>query len=236
VGTSATAFATVINPGATAAADCTITLADARFSGFSAQTTDPATNAVVGTPDTPVTIAAGAAQSFVFTLAPNAPLDGVDAAPRFDCANSKPVAALPGINTLLMSSAVNATPDIVALALTPTGDGILHLPATDGANAFAVASVNVGVAGTLTASVDTGTAVLPLDLEICATDALSNCIEAPAPSVTLAIAANATPTFSVFVFARGAVALDPAVNRLAVRFRDPTGAVRGSTSVAVRTP
>ena len=57
---------------------------------------------------------------------------------------------------------------------------------------------------------------------------------APAPSVTTSIAANATPTFSIFVAGSGTVAFDPANNRAFVRFKDAGGATRGSTSVAVR--
>ena len=57
----------------------------------------------------------------------------------------------------------------------------------------------------------------------------------PAATATLTIAANATPTFSIFVTGSGAVANDPAANRIFVRFKDGGGVTRGSTSVAVRT-
>jgi hypothetical protein len=51
--------------------------------------------------------------------------------------------------------------------------------------------------------------------------------------VTLQIGSNQTPTFSVFVLAHGSFGTDPAVNRAFVRFRDATGATRGSSSVAI---
>jgi len=71
---------------------------------------------------------------------------------------------------------------------------------------------------------------------LCQTDpATAACLADPAPTVTTTIAANATPTFSIFVAGSGTVAFDPANNRAFVRFKDGGGNVRGATSVAVRT-
>jgi hypothetical protein len=53
--------------------------------------------------------------------------------------------------------------------------------------------------------------------------------------VNTTIGANATPTFSIFVNGAGNVPLDPANNRVFVRFKDGGGVTRGATSVAVRT-
>ena len=153
----------------------------------------------------------------------------------FDCENSEPAAIHPGLNTLLMSASVTPVPDIVALAATLTANGVVDVPGTDGANAFAVASVNVGVAGTITAMVDTGEADLPLHLFVCDTDAMAQCITPPATGVTVDIPAAGTPTFSVFVNGAGNVPFDPANHRVFVRFKDGGGVTRGSTSVAVKT-
>ena len=49
------------------------------------------------------------------------------------------------------------------------------------------------------------------------------------------LAAGATPTFSVFLQANGAIPLDPANARVFVRFKDADGGLHGSTSVAVAT-
>jgi hypothetical protein len=57
----------------------------------------------------------------------------------------------------------------------------------------------------------------------------------PAASVTTTIAANATPTFSIFGTASGAIPFSPANSRIFVQFSDSTGVVRGETSVAVET-
>ena len=53
--------------------------------------------------------------------------------------------------------------------------------------------------------------------------------------MTTVIENNATPTFSIFVTANGAIALDPAFSRIYLEFTDPAGDIRGSTSVAVQT-
>jgi hypothetical protein len=61
------------------------------------------------------------------------------------------------------------------------------------------------------------------------------CMGSPAPSVTTSIAANATPTFGIFVTGGGTVADSPGVNRVFVTFTDASGVLHGETSVAVRT-
>ena len=65
----------------------------------------------------------------------------------------------------------------------------------------------------------------------------SQCVTPPTPaaSVTVTINTNDTPTFAVFIAGRGIVPFNPATNRVFVRFADPNGVIRGSTSVAVRT-
>jgi hypothetical protein len=64
---------------------------------FSFQTTDPATNALTGSLNTPVDIAAGAAQSFVLAFTPTAPIEPADVQLRFGCANSEPAPVTPGV-------------------------------------------------------------------------------------------------------------------------------------------
>jgi len=236
LGSAASAFATIMNAGTADATSCDITPLTVVPGGFVYQTTDPATNALTGTPNTPADIAAGGSQSYVFAFTPTAEIPPTDVELAFDCTNSDPAPVVPGLNTLLLSSSSTPVPDIVALAATPTGDGIVNLPGSLGANAFAVATVNVGSQGTITASTDTGTATLPVTLSICESNpATAECLSAPANSVTIPINAGATPTFSIFVTGTGTVSFDPANNRIFVRFSDAGGVTRGSTSVAVQT-
>jgi hypothetical protein len=85
-------------------------------------------------------------------------------------------------------------------------------------------------------SADTGAASLPLAINLCQTNpATGQCTSVIGPTVTTTIAANATPTFAIFVQGSGTVPFDPAHNRIFVRFKDSGGVVRGATSVAVRT-
>jgi WD40 repeat protein len=236
VGTPATAFATIINAGSNTATSCGVSPITNIPASFTFQTTDPATNAVIGSPNSPVDIAAGAFQSYVFALTPTAPFAPTDVQLSFVCANTDPAPINSGLNTLLFSASASPIPDIVALAATLNNDGIVNVPGTNGTGAFAVATVNVGASGDITASADTGTASLPVNISLCQTDpGTGQCISAIGGSVTTTINANATPTFGIFVQGAGTVPFDPAANRIFVRFKDGSDVTRGSTSVAVRT-
>jgi hypothetical protein len=122
--------------------------------------------------------------------------------------------------------------------------GIVNIPGVSGTGFFAVATVNVGVAGTIRVSCDVGAGAFPVMIQICPTDALGNCTKPLAPTQTAQIDPGATPTFAIFVSGLGtAIPFDPANNRLFVRFKEIVdspfgpipGPVRGATSVAVRT-
>src|SRR5262245_4323930 len=170
VGTTATAFATIINGGSATATACGLSLVTNLPATFSYQTTDPATNLAVGFPNTPVKIAAGAAQTYVVALTSSAPITPTDVQLDFECSNNNPALILPGLNTLFFAASNSPLPDIVALAATTSNDGILNIPGTNGSGAFAVATVNVGASATMTASADTGGASLPVNLFICETN------------------------------------------------------------------
>jgi hypothetical protein len=170
----------------------------------------------------------------VVAFTPTQAFASTDAQMIFDCTNTDPAPIHTGLNTLLLSASATAVPDIVALAATTTNDGIVNIP--NGTGAFAVATVNVGASGSITASADTGSAPLPVVISLCQTNpATGECISAIDSSVTTQINANATPTFGIFVQGNGNVLFDPAGNRIFVRFKDSGNVTRGSTSVAVRT-
>jgi len=232
VGTTATAFATVLNPDSMTAEDCTIALSTAVDSSFSFQTTDPATNEVTGTPDTPVDIPAGGSQSFVVSLAPNSDFAAATVEFDFTCSTGTAISA-PGINTLLLSGNTTPTSDVVAVAATLTNDGIAVIPRDGAFGLMALATTNVGVDATITAQ--------PVDLAgvdgfllICETDqATADCIEEPTGSTTGLLAQDGTRTYSVFVNSNSRIFLDPTNARTAVEFIDEFGNVRGATSIAI---
>ena len=234
IGDTATVFATVINTGPGTATGCSISPVTSVPATFLYQTTDPATNALTGTPNTPVDIPEGAAQTFLFAFTSTAPFAPTDVVLNFGCTNTSPAPSISGLNTLLLSASSTPVPDIIALA---TGTGILDLPASAGGNgAFAVATVNVGSTGSITASADTGSATLPVILNVCETNPSTGvCINptSPAATATTSIAGGSTPTFAFFATATGTIPLDLANNRAFVRFKDGAGIVRGSTSTGL---
>jgi len=202
--------------------------------GLSYRTTDPATNAPSGPTDTPVDIGAGAAQSFVVSITLEGEFAPTDAALAYSCLNADTVTPLSGLNTLLMLASVDPVPDVVALAATASGDGIVRLDA-NGNGAFSVASVNVGAGSMVSVRADTAT---DADVALCESDPSTGvCINPPTPTfgpVDLLIGASATPTFSVFASSGVPITLDAANNRVRVTFSDSEGNVRGQTSVAVQ--
>ena len=239
VGAPVTAFATVINADDKPAVGVGISLV--QFQGsvpatLMYQVTDPQTNAVIGLPNTPVDIAPGASQSYVIALTPTDPFDAADVVLAFEGSNTYPVTPLVGINTLLLSASPTPVPDIMALAATLSNDGIVNIPGTDGTGIFAVATVNLGASGSITATTDTGAGSPPVTIAVCQTDPGQGfCLQAPGSSVTTQIDGGQTPTFGFFVTGTGTVPFDPATNRIFVRFKDGAGVTRGATSVAVRT-
>jgi subtilisin-like proprotein convertase family protein len=230
----ASAFATIINTGTSAATNCRISRRTVIPGDFIYQTTD-ALNQLVGSPNMPATIAPGQAQSFFFAFTPSGPIGPVDAQLNFVCDQSA-AAIISGLTTLALVASATPVPDVIALAATINNTGILDVPGNGaGAAAFAVATSNVGAAATLTVSADTGSANLPVTLSVCQTGP-SGCIAGPAPSLTVPMGAGETSTFSVFAQGQGVpISFDPANNRATVRFTDGSGTRRGSTGTAIRT-
>jgi len=236
VGNTATAFAMIMNAGSSSASGCAIVPVTTVPASFLYQTTDPATNALTGSPNTPVSLAAGGSQSFVIAFTPNAPSVPTNVVLGFDCTGIDAAPSYTGLDTLLLSGSSTPVLDVVALAATAQNDAILHITGTTGSNAFAVATVNVGATGSITATATTGAVTLPLAISLCQTDPTSGqCISSVGPSVTTTINANATPTFAIFATASGTVPFVPQTNRIFVEFSDANAVVRGSTSVAVET-
>ena len=107
VGSTATAFATIINAGSTMATGCGISVLTSIAANFSYQATGPA-NQPVANPNTPVNIGPGAAQSFVISLTPTAVIAPTDVQFIFDCSNTNPAPVNVGLNTLLLLGVCHA--------------------------------------------------------------------------------------------------------------------------------
>jgi len=237
VGTPATAFATIINTGTSTATGCQISPGTSVSASFSFQTTNPATNALTGTVNTPVDIPANAARTFVFAFTPTAAIPPTDVHLNFFCANAMAAPVVPGIDTLLLSASTTPVPDVVAMSATLNKDGIVNIPGAKGTGVFSVAAVNRGAGATITVAADTGSATLPVRIALCQTNpSTGQCVNPIVPTASplvTTINANATRTFGIFITGTSTFAL--AANRIFVRFKDAGGVTRGSTSVAVRT-
>jgi hypothetical protein len=233
----ATIFASVVNSGPVGLQNCRIQLPAGSPAGLilDYQTTDPATNVLTGTPDAPGPITAiNGSQSYLLSFHGTAPFSAPAMPLDFLCDGSPPAAVVVGVDTvdLVMSSTPIA--DIIALAETPTNDGIIEIP-VGGDAAFAIASFNLGITTPITVSVDTGTATLPVALTICETNpSTGQCLAPAADSVSLTYASGAAQTFSIFLQANDAIAFAPATSRVFVRFNDADNGLHGSTSVAIQ--
>jgi len=233
----ATAFLTAVNGGQEDAMACHIR-PDAPFDGtFSFQETDSITNAPVGQPDFAIGIPAGESRSFVIAATPSAGSEArnFDLPVIVQCANSPSNTRILGVNSLRLSFSATASPDLIAIGRTTSGDGILTLDGPGSAAAFAIATANVGVGGELTIH-PSASFNGDLTIEICETDfATGTCITSRAASVTSNFNANETASFAVFIRSQTGIPFDPAGHRIRFDAVDLNGVSRGSTSVAIRT-
>jgi sugar lactone lactonase YvrE len=239
-GVVATVFATILNAGNTALAGCRVRLPGLTSSALTLDywPTDAVTNQVVGARDQPVSIPANGSQSFVLGFSTSSAAMIFNAQTLlFGCDGVSPAPITVGVNTVDLSFSAAPVTDVIVLSATASGDGIINVPFPSGnGGAFALATANVGAAGPLSVTADTGAATLPVTMLICQSNPSTGaCLSTPANTVPVTFAAGVTSTFSIFVKASASVPFDPGASRIFVRFKDSDGASHGSTSVAVRT-
>jgi cytochrome c peroxidase len=242
-GVAATAFATIINPGASTATACGLVMNGSAPAGaFHFQETDAA-NAPTGVQDQTVSIAGNAAQSFVFSFSANtAQNPGLELPIEFSCANRQSAVIVSGLNTLFFSASDTDVPDIIAVSETGsavglnTAAGVVDMVDRAKDGAFVVATSNVGIAGSITVfATSSASDAFPVNIRVCQTNPVDGtCFNAPTAEVTLTIGAGETPSFAFFTNSDTVWPFDPANNRLNVVFKEGS-AIRGSTSVALRT-
>jgi len=193
------------------------------------------TNAVTGTPNTPANILGGGAlQTFVFGFTPTAVIPETSLAMNFLCDNTVPAPFVSGVSELTLVTAPTAVPDTIALIATVSGDGVVRIASPSDTQVFVVATSNVGSAGTIVVTADTGGTALPVTLNVCETNGAGVCLAPPAPSVTVSYAAGSARSFGFFAAAQGSIVFDPALNRVFVRLKE-SGTLRGATSAAICT-
>jgi hypothetical protein len=128
---------------------------------------------------------------------------------------------------------------LTVLTATAGSPGVVVVPfSTQGTGAFAVEADNAETSGisSITVSTSTNGNALPIGITICQTNpSTGQCLASPGATLTIAPFAPGSLTFSVFVTAAAAVPNDPVANRIYVLFKNASGAVEGSVSVAVVT-
>jgi hypothetical protein len=217
-----------------------------------------------GPADTPFDLPQGATQFLILFFTPNAAFEGQEVYLDFTCDGNSPAvhAPLNGINSVNLTAFDTPHPDIITISATPSGDGILNVPAFGSYGAMGVAAVNIGeglssgatsgaqAAGDsadLVAWPDLGEFPSGLQTLICETDpGTGACLAPPAICVNTRIGITAK-TYTVFAGSiRGAGApLFIDISRLNVRFfarpAQPNqcvsaGQVYGATGASVQSP
>ncbi len=242
LGDPITVFASVINAGASVAQSCRITIPADSPVTLSYQETDAA-NAPVGLADEAFDLIPTQLRSFILAFTPVSVSAGVDVFPDVVCDNAN-VGAIPGVNTVFLSIADKEVPDILSIGATSSGDGIINIPA-GGTGFMTISATNIGAGdengsanATVSVSVDTGAAALPLGLQICETDIASACITPLGSTPVDTIIGSGPNFFAIFLTdqSTNGVALDPANARAFVRFKNQAGTNFSVTSAAVTVP
>lgn len=247
-GPAITVFMSVVSRATTPAQSCTISAPDGSPVTLAYRRVD-ANNAAIGAENPVFDLVAGGTASFVLELTPVAEttLAGVDFQPAVTCENAS-LGSVVGLNTIFLSIQNAPVPDILSISTTASGDGVIRISEAGRAGLMTAAVVNIGAgdgsAGasgiTLTTTADTGSASLPVTIEICQINEAAQCITPRGPSVTTAnLGRNEPAFFAAFVrdnSGGAGIAFDPANARIFLRFSDASGTVRSATSAAVTVP
>lgn len=242
-----TVFASVANANRSVARNCSF-VGDYEPS-LTYRETDAA-NSAIGDENPFFELEPGTSRSFVLGYSPRVAFTPRAFYPRVVCGNAE-AAPVPGVNSILLSASDTPTPDILSIAATPSGDGVIRILSPGGRRFMSAAAVNIGAGdaapdgvdvafaneATITVSADTGTTVLPLDVTVCETGSDGRCLQ-PAGTEVVTQIGDGAKTFAVFVQASSdaGIAFDPANSRVYLRFRDAGGVVRSVTSAAVIAP
>lgn len=223
IGNRVTAFATLVNPISRGidATNCRIQQPLNLTSGIEFQTTNPATNEIVGSPNQPVDIPSGGAQSFVFSV----PListstSGLETTYEIPFVCDEGVAYGDVLARFSTAAFPTDGPDIISIAATPSRPGRIEIE--DGrAGAFSVAAVNLGVRSVIEVR-PIRFAYRPDLLEVCETNSnTGQCISSRTSSgLETVFEQGEVKTFSVFMRhnENDEVRFDPTNNRVGLDF------------------
>lgn len=237
----ATVFATVINAGTQTLSGCRVIKTGSDDVSIDFQTTDSATNALTGASNTPFSLGPGAAQSLLVSFGSLRTFRG-EVGPVIACEGGATSPIISGLSTVNLAFVDQPAPDIIPIALTASGDGVVRLPAGDGSGALVLAAVNIGapqqVAVRPVGQMRTAAGFVG-SLLVCETNASAQCLEPPEPYIDVQFDTNVPRTFSVYVTGVNGpeVVFDPAANRVNVEFLyDWDRKLTGRTGAAVIIP
>ncbi|WBQ11617.1 Ig-like domain-containing protein [Hyphomonadaceae bacterium ML37] len=245
-GPDITVFASVISRQATPAQSCAITAPDGAPVALTYRRVN-ASNEAIGEADPLFDIPNGGLASFVLGLTPQAATGegGYVFFPLVTCENAL-LDPIEGVNSVLLSIGDAPSPDVLSIAATPSGDGVIRIATVGGINFMSAAAVNIGAGdgsgapgeATITVFTDTGSASLPLTIQVCETGPAGGCLAPRSDDVTTVFEQNEAKFFAVFVRVANdaGVAFSPANARVFLRFRDADGVIRSATSAAVTAP
>ena len=146
------------------------------------------------------------------------------------CADGTETPEYEDINTLTLGSFASQPADIIAIASTTAGNGIVDLDGRTGEGLFRVAAVNIGSRAEILVRTEAGGA----ESLLCFNNISGECISERSASLDWTAGNGATQTFNVYIQSDETVTLDPAVNRVRVIF-EANGNSHGGTSVSFRT-
>jgi len=244
-GTPITIFASVVSRQSTPAQSCAITAPNGAPTNFSYRRVD-ATNTAIGTTNPVFDLASGGSASFILVMSPQSatPAQGYTFFPVVTCENAA-LTAVEGVNSFTLSIGTAPVPDILSIAATPSADGVIRIANSGAVNFMTAAAVNIGAGdgsaganeATITVTADTGSADLPLTLQVCETASTGGCL-APRSSEVTSVFGSEAKFFAVFARAQSgsAIPFNPAGARVYLRFRDANGTIRSVTSAAVTAP
>lgn len=227
-----TYLATALNAGPAAARKCQVAPFDTTHADFNVQRLDNDTHAVTPTVgDAFMTYLER--QDYLIAMTPKDTFDQTQFSFRVKCENSDATAVIQDVNTFTASSDATQAPDILAIAATFRGDGIVH---ADSSSIFTAAAINIGPTATMKVKVQAW-ANSGVSGELCETNPTTgSCLAMSSQnSVDVTFPKGVIKTFTVHLLTPFTVTPDPANKRVRLLFVDASGKVRGSTSVAVQT-
>jgi hypothetical protein len=134
------------------------------------QTTNPATNALTGSPNTPASIAAGASQSFVIAFTLNVPFAPTIVMLGFDCTGVSAAPSNTGLNTLLLSASTTSVPILWRSWRRRRTTASCTSPGPPARTPLRWRRLMSRRAPLITATANTGSATLPLAISLCQTN------------------------------------------------------------------